>query len=39
MAWVISQIRIGGGNGRIELIEVQETRGDRSVMKVAEDGP
>jgi hypothetical protein len=39
MARVISQIRIGGGNGRIELIEVQETRGDRSVMKVTEDGP
>jgi hypothetical protein len=39
MARVISQIRIGGGNGRIDLIEVQETRGDRSVMKVTEDGP
>jgi hypothetical protein len=39
MARVISQIRIGGGNGRINLIEVQETRGDRSVMKVTEDGP
>jgi hypothetical protein len=39
MAQVISQIRIGGGSGRIDLIEVQETRGDRSVMKVTEDAP
>lgn len=38
MGKVISQIRIGGAQGRIELIEVQETRGDRSVMKVVEDG-
>ncbi len=39
MSQVISQIRIGGAQGRIELIEVQETRGDRSVMKVVEDAP
>jgi hypothetical protein len=37
MRQVISQIRIGGGNARIELIEVQETRGDRSVMKIVEE--
>jgi outer membrane lipoprotein-sorting protein len=38
MREVISQIRIGGVLGRINLIEVQETKGDRSVMKVFEDG-
>lgn len=37
MRQVISQIRIGGGNARIELIEVQETKGDRSVMRIVEE--
>jgi outer membrane lipoprotein-sorting protein len=36
---VISLIHIGGSRARIELIEVQETQGDRSVMKVYEDAP
>ncbi len=39
MSRVISQIRIGGTAARIELIEVQEAGGDRSVMKVVEDAP
>jgi hypothetical protein len=39
MSAVISQIRIGGAGSRIELIEVQETKGDRSVMKVVEEAP
>lgn len=39
MSRVISQIRIGGAGSRIELIEVQEAKGDRSVMKVVEDAP
>lgn len=39
MSRVISQIRIGGAASRIELIEVQEAGGDRSVMKVVEDAP
>ncbi len=39
MSRVISQISIGGAGSRIELIEVQEARGDRSVMKVVEDAP
>lgn len=37
MSQVITQIKIGGGASKIELIEVQEAKGDRSVMKVAED--
>lgn len=39
MSKVISQIRIGGAASRIELIEVQEAKGDRSVMRVVEDAP
>ena len=39
MSRVISLIRIGGAGSRIELIEVQEAKGDRSVMKVVEDAP
>lgn len=34
MRQVISQIRIGGSGARVDLIEVQETRGDRTVTKV-----
>ena len=36
---VISLIRIDGSQARIETIEVQETRGDRSVTKIVEDDP
>ena len=36
---VISLIRIDGSQARIETIEVQETRGDRSVTKIVEDVP
>ena len=36
---VISLIRIDGSQARIETIEVQETRGDRSVTKIVEDAP
>jgi Outer membrane lipoprotein carrier protein LolA-like len=36
---VISLIRIDGSRARIDTIEVQETRGDRSVMKMVEDLP
>ena len=36
---VISLIRVDGSNARIDVIEVQEARGDRSVMKIYEDVP
>ena len=36
---VISLIRIDGSQARIDRIEVQETRGDRSVMKMLEGVP
>ena len=36
---VISLIRIDGSQARIDTIEVQETRGDRSVMKMIEGVP
>jgi outer membrane lipoprotein-sorting protein len=36
---VISLIRIDGKQARIDTIEVQETHGDRSVMKMVEDVP
>ena len=36
---VISLIRIDGSQARIDTIEVQETHGDRSVMKMVEDLP
>lgn len=36
---VISLIRIGGSHARIDSIEVQEARGDRSVMKILEGAP
>ncbi len=36
---VISLIRIDGRQARIDTIEVQETHGDRSVMKMVEDVP
>ena len=36
---VISLIRIDGSQAHIDAIEVQETRGDRSVMKIVEDAP
>lgn len=39
MSEVISQIRIAGAGSRIELIEVQETRGDRTVTRVVEAAP
>jgi hypothetical protein len=34
MRTVISLIRIGGSRDRVDLIEVNEANGDRSVMKV-----
>ena len=37
MSQVISQIRIGGAGARLELIEVQEAKGDRTVTKVIEE--
>jgi hypothetical protein len=37
MRTVISLIRIGGSRDRVDLIEVQEANGDRSVMKVYEE--
>jgi hypothetical protein len=37
MAAFIDVIRIGGGQGKIETIEVREAKGDRSVMTVVED--
>ncbi len=36
---VISLIRIDGSHARVDTIEVQEARGDRSVMKIIEDVP
>jgi hypothetical protein len=39
MSEVISLIRIDGRQAHIDAIEVQETRGDRSVMKIVEDVP
>ena len=36
---VISLIRIDGSRAHIDAIEVQEARGDRSVMKIVEDVP
>jgi hypothetical protein len=36
---VISLIRIDGSQAHIDIIEVQEARGDRSVMKITEDTP
>jgi len=38
MSAVISQIQIGGGDGKIRTIEIRETQGDRSVMTISEDG-
>jgi len=37
MRTVISLIRIGGSRDRVDLIEVHEANGDRSVMKVYEE--
>ena len=39
MGQVISQIRIGGVGTKLDLIEVQEAKGDRTVTKVTEDAP
>ena len=36
---VISLIRIDGSQARLDTIEVQEARGDRSVMKITGDTP
>ena len=36
---VISLIRIDGSQARLDIIEVQEARGDRSVMKITGDTP
>jgi hypothetical protein len=36
---VISLVRIDGSQARIDIIEVQEAGGDRSVMKIVEDAP
>jgi len=37
MAAFIETIRIGGGRGKIDTVEVREAKGDRSVMKVVEE--
>jgi hypothetical protein len=37
MRAVISLINIGGSRDRVERIEVQETRGDRSVTTIVEE--
>ena len=39
MKEVISLVRIDGHHARIDTVEVQEARGDRSVMKIHEDVP
>ncbi len=39
MGEVISLIRIEGSQARVDTIEMQEARGDRSVMKIYEDSP
>ncbi|MEO8003594.1 MAG: LolA-related protein [Betaproteobacteria bacterium] len=39
MGEVISLIRIEGSQSRVDTIEMQEARGDRSVMKIYEDSP
>jgi hypothetical protein len=36
---VVSEIRISGDRGRINVIEMIETGGDRSVMTITKDGP
>ena len=36
---VISLVRIDGKHARIDTIEIQEARGDRSVMKIREESP
>ncbi len=36
---VISLVRIDGSRAHIDVIEIQEARGDRSVMKIVEDTP
>jgi len=36
---VISLVRIDGSQARIDIIEIQEPGGDRSVMKIVEDTP
>jgi hypothetical protein len=39
MGEVISLIRIEGSQARVDTIEMQEARGDRSVMKIYEESP
>lgn len=39
MAAVIGRIRIAGSAGRVGRVEIDEARGDRSVMTIVEDGP
>jgi hypothetical protein len=39
MAAVIAEVRITGAGGRVASIEISETRGDRSVMKIREAQP
>jgi hypothetical protein len=39
MAAVVAEIRISGAGGRVASIEIVETRGDRSVMKIREAQP
>ena len=39
MKEVISLVRIDGHHARVDTIEVQEARGDRSVMKIHEEVP
>lgn len=39
MAAVVSRIRIAGAAGRVGSVEIEEVRGDRSVMTILEGGP
>jgi outer membrane lipoprotein-sorting protein len=39
MSAIISMISVSGSAAKIRTIEIRETRGDRSIMTVSEDGP
>jgi hypothetical protein len=39
MSTVVSEIRLSGAGGRLASIDIQEARGDRSVMKIREAQP
>jgi hypothetical protein len=37
MAGMIREIRIGGGEGAVQSVDIVDTRGDRSQMQIWED--